>query len=83
LDIGEDVNNGDVTNALDETTAQLDLSDLERSGPSKVDFAAFQAKATGTCHDNDTQTLFANVVWKEEGGSLYNCWEVGVLCKCM
>ena len=82
LEIGKDVNNGDVTNALDEATAVIDLGERQGNGPSEADFAAFKAQATGTCHDMDTKALFAKVVWKE-GRFLYNCVEADALCKCI
>merc|ERR1711871_1448340 len=82
LEIGKDVNSGDVTNALDEVTAQVDEGDLKGNGPSEADFAAFKKEAEGTCLAMDAEALFAKVVWKA-GTFRFNCVETHALCKCI
>ena len=82
LTIGEDVNNGDVTNALEKTTALIDLGGRRGKGTSEVDFAAFKTQAIGKCQGTDATALFANVDLKG-GRFLYNCAEADALCKCI
>ena len=84
LKIGQDVNNGDVTNAMGGTTSLLEVGQGSSgsSDPTKADFDAFQAHVKGVCDGLPAASLFAKVEWKA-GNFHYNCVETDALCQCI